>query len=480
MQRGTKIIFWHLTQEQANEIWGLAVAAGCSHSALQSAPLGCCGIRICAPEIGYTGSDGGRTYHPDDSHYGILAGYITRMDGRTQMDQIREWFRQQSQPDWPGIVVVINGDEALLGELKNAAIEAGMRDSWVRRIPNVNVGGIGTVAFWASDTLGWNGIEERPEWYCDQVQYSGIHILHASTQMEEIKRWLMRDRNQAMTTPIKDESGTPITKFVIKVIDQKLGMEIQELALAAGYVWGGTPPGISRQQIIQQYISFGAYNDGASNYANRIFHDTYRSTFDTSCPTFDTNRHMEKIRELFKAIKDWASAASDRKLTAEEFVSQQLIQLIRSQPGAELVRGFIRRDHKVKLPEAVQAQGADAILKWLEENVKHPPTWPTLSPAQPPAQPGTRFEFTVMQQVSGTFTRLDRVRLVTVIPQSVIDEAREDGNEDIITEWIENETTWSELEEIDRAYGDDDTNQTDVTWDGLHDSVYSSARQFIQ
>lgn len=111
-----------------------------------------------------------------------------------------------------------------------------------------------------------------------------------------------------------------------------------------------------------------------------------------------------------------------------------LLNLIRTTPSHETVRGFIRRDLKLVLPAEIQAAGTDAIIKWVHEEKMKEPVPVVVTP--PPAP--KKWRINVDRRVTWTeyFGRIDNCTVAMEVPERVIGEALEAENYEIISDWI--------------------------------------------
>lgn len=402
----------------------------------------------------------------------------------TQMDQVRAFFgvaepapAQTVAPNWDKIVVVFRHTPNLVADIRDHCVRNGF--DW--NIPDNVHGVVATIGIIRSETartLGFNDSNTTIEWWNNEhFTGPGFHILDAATQMDQVIAWLERNspnkpeikQMDKETPPPADEPGKkkqPPTKFVIRIDHQDHGAAIQELAIAAGYF---TNPGARSSRLLhgqfRQYLSLGAYvTYGEETDRRLIVQDARRSTFDGNAKDFRSMDQMEQIKAALNAVRDWALESAKTR-PASEFVNPNLLALIKGTPKAEMVRGFIRKEFKLKLPEAVQNEGADAILKYLSENVKYVTEWPKL---EPPKDDSVEIEFEVSETMIESRTRNDSVKLRVKVPGRVVRSAKDEGDPYVITRWIEDNTSWVDLPEINRVVG-----EAEPDGDGFHHSSYN-------
>lgn len=435
---------------------------------------------------GRAGNVVNRAYNAD--FYRDDGGYreYTHLDARTQMDQVRGFFgvaepapAQPVAPNWEKIVVVFNQEPDLVAQLKTQCERNGFR--W--NIPEGVWDRVGTIGIRREPfaTIGYNGNNLTPEWWNENYSAGGIfHILKAATEMNQIIAWLERNspnktetKQMEETKPTSskpDKNKQPPTKFVIHIAEQKHGAEIQELAIAAGYFLHPTQRHTRYAAgQFRSYMSLGAYDAGHGADLDRrvIIHDSRRSSFQSDAKDFNSAVDMPEIKAAIEAVRVWASEGV-KGLPAEKFVGVNLLNMIKTNPKAEMVRGFIRKELKIKLPESVQAEGADAILKFLSENIKHVVDWPK---PEPGANDPVDIEFEVDEETLARRVRTDTVTLRARVPGNIIQKARSEADPYVITRWLEEDTKWGDLLEIRRVNGEEGEPIEDAhdSWGGLTD-----------
>lgn len=389
------------------------------------------------------------------------------LDARTQMDQVRAFFgvaepapAQTVAPNWERIVVVFDNSVELQNQLKQHCVRLGYYSSF----PNAR-NSIGTIALNRTGYIGFNDVDSaEPSWWNESHDGNrNFHILQAATEMDQILAWL--ERNSPNKPEIKqmdkeqqppaDEPGKkkqPPTKFVIRIDDQNHGVAIQELAFAAGYFI--SPTNRTTRLLhgqFKQFLALGAYDQYGPDIDRRnIVQDSRRSTFHSAARTYYSTTDMEAIKSALNAVRDWALEAAKNR-PAAEFVNPNLLSLIKETPKAEMVRGFIRKEFKLKLPESVQNEGADAILKYLSENVKVVLDWPK---PEPPKDESIEVEFEVREGMRSYTVRDDTVRLKAKVPANIVQRAKDEGDPYVITRWLEEQTTWASLPVVRRVEGE--------------------------
>lgn len=198
-------------------------------------------------------------------------------------------------------------------------------------------------------------IDNRPVWYERQPGYRERPLFDARTQWEELRQFLGKENE------MKNE--TVETRCIIKVVDQKVCDEIQEMAFKAGYRWDHTHKKPEKKwSVVKDYgydsIIFGDWWDCGQ--PKQILQGRYENNVETrpDWPVLDSSKDMEKIKQFFAGMLK-------RELSIERVVKPKLLELIRNNPQNELVIGFVRRDLGMALPVEVQKNGADAICEWI-------------------------------------------------------------------------------------------------------------------
>lgn len=162
----------------------------------------------------------------------------------------------------------------------------------------------------------------------------------------------------------------------------------------------------------------------------------------------------EDLMRLLEAFKfDYIGMSEPATATdIKQCVSPGLLTIINASPKDELVLGFLIRELGVRLPTEVQEQGSEAICKWVVDQVnlqnkarydawvelrKTKPLAAAPEPVKPTKNTTTvKFERTHHVLVRVINDRYDTESVEIEVPNEVISEALDDGDEEVIQEWI--------------------------------------------
>jgi hypothetical protein len=405
-------------------------------------------------------------------------------------DVSREWYSQQPEyRNHPYVDAASRIADILMWMEIHSNIEPPRRCAIVVPTPEINRK-VQEMAFGCG--FGWNGsrsfenterevlwigygLQSKDITYSD-LRYaeeehtrSGDKIYNATTQWPLIERFFNQFKSTQTTMtapPAEHKDDAPKTCIVVSIHSQVAAREVEQLALAAGYTWSGQPRGWLFTSDIRRYMSLGAYPGRGRQ---EITHDSYRETFLLSAINYSTSdtTSFNALRAHLKTIREWAEKHSSEapKKKAAALLSPSLFQLIQHSPGASMVRGFVRRDMKMKLPEDVQAKGADAIFKWIEDNQKPELIWP-----EDKESAGVKVAFKLIQTVSFTGNRTDVVTVQAEVPATIVRQARQTGDTDVIVDYLGVDLSWDNLLELEREEGNGGGgNIVDREWDGFFD-----------
>lgn len=157
---------------------------------------------------------------------------------------------------------------------------------------------------------------------------------------------------------------------------------------------------------------------------------------------------MNKLRKIY-GRQPAMHEEPDKINNSNEVLDEALTQMINTNPQDEMVLGFLLRDNGLRLPVEVQQQGAPAIHQWIVDTTNAALTkqWedykvglvvtPELAPFTPPTET-ERVKFTRFTdfEVRRRHHREDFQEMTIEVPKSVMDEAAEDNDGEIIAEWI--------------------------------------------
>lgn len=317
---------------------------------------------------------------------------------------------------------------------------------------------VGSLA--VSLTPGLSGFNsDNGEWFRGNDPYIGWPMFDAATQMDNIRAHfglIPASAAPVIADPRDRDPGKPTLGNAIIVADTpELNEEVQHILFKAGHGW------VAYGQVVRQHGSpvllAGKYVAGDTERVIRHSSET-RSPIRAhpDWPVFNAASEMDRIYRYYGVKRE--------AMSLERLVKPPLLNLIRSIPSDDAVAGFIRRDLHLVLPQEVQDQGSDAICKWIVEQKVGPEAAAAL-PKQPVVTPAEgsvvateiTASFHYRERVSGRdyWRRIDRVEAEITVPASVVQEAVDARDFNIIREWLRSNI--EESSEEDRDRGDSDT-----------------------
>lgn len=396
--------------------------------------------------------------------------HFTFLDSNTDMPRIREIFGAPPQVGTPSIkdcIVLTGGDVRVIKDVLELVSSIDGRVG--ATLPTITVQPPVIAISSNRDYVGW---DDQDRYFRENSPWNAWPRFDArvATEMVRLKEYfnggpVVEVKEQAQDNNRAPDKPTPGNAIILTPTPQ-ISEEVQELLFEAGHGWDN-----GRTRVLnymhKNCIVTGTFNGLCSNKAMLVGDEASCRAGKPEWPVFNAAYDMDKLCKFFGVKR--------KPMTIEKLMAPYLINVVKSTPGDDLVAGFIRRDLGLVLPKEVQDKGAEAIFAWVLEEKKNSPV---VVPSIVRNPPDRKFRWEYREEVTGRtrFRRTDTVTAEIEVPQEVIQSAVDEGDFDIIKDWIDDNT--GEETQVGRSHGDEETTDSEDTGnDFVENSSWDEARR---